>query len=158
MRAQLAAVSAELAKYKSMAFVNVNVPALQKPVDILTEASPKEHQGTTTANVANTSTPAQGTQRVKLGATRATNSPSTPSSPTTPAVHGARETGTAGARTTGTVPDAVELTMTLAMSFNEAGEEGSAEREGFKRAVAADLALASGLASSSSNSLRNYHK
>ena len=54
--------------------------------------------------------------------------------------------------------DAVELTMTLAMSFYEAGEEGSAEREGFKRAVAADLALASGLACSSSNSLRNYHK
>ena len=44
-----------------------------------------------------------------------------------------------------TLPDPVQLTMTLGMSFHETGEEGSSKREAFKRDVAKDLANASGL-------------
>jgi hypothetical protein len=43
------------------------------------------------------------------------------------------------------LPDPVQLTMTLGMSFHETGEEGSAKREAFKRDMADDLAKASGL-------------
>ena len=43
------------------------------------------------------------------------------------------------------LPDQVQLTMTLGMSFQETGEEGSSKREAFKRDVANDLAKASGL-------------
>ena len=44
-----------------------------------------------------------------------------------------RHQGTPGALKTGALPDPVQLTMTLGMSFHEAGEEGSAKRESFKR-------------------------
>jgi hypothetical protein len=43
------------------------------------------------------------------------------------------------------LPDSVQLTMTLGMSFHKTGEEGSSKREAFKRDVANDLAKASGL-------------
>jgi hypothetical protein len=44
-----------------------------------------------------------------------------------------------------TLPDRVQLTMTLGMSFQETGEEGSSKREAFKHDLANDLANASGL-------------
>jgi hypothetical protein len=50
-----------------------------------------------------------------------------------------------GAREAAALPDPVQLTMTLDMSFHETGEEGSAKREAFKRDMADDLAKASGL-------------
>ena len=50
-----------------------------------------------------------------------------------------------GPREVAALPEPVQLTMTLGMDFDQAGEEGSAEREAFKRDVAADLAKASGL-------------
>ena len=42
------------------------------------------------------------------------------------------------------IPPAVQLTSTLDMDISNAGEEGTKEREQFKRDVAADLAIASG--------------
>ena len=50
-----------------------------------------------------------------------------------------------GASKAAALPDPVQLTMTLGMSFHETGEESSSKREAFKRDVADDLAKASGL-------------
>ena len=51
----------------------------------------------------------------------------------------------AGASKAASLPDPVQLTMTLGMSFHKTGEEGSSKREAFKRDMANDLANASGL-------------
>jgi hypothetical protein len=50
-----------------------------------------------------------------------------------------------GASKAAALPDPVQLTLTLGMSFQQTGEEGSSKREAFKRDVANDLAKASGL-------------
>jgi hypothetical protein len=58
---------------------------------------------------------------------------------------GAAAPAVVGASQAAALPDPVQLTMTLGMSFHETGEEGSSKREAFKRDVANDLAKASGL-------------
>jgi hypothetical protein len=50
-----------------------------------------------------------------------------------------------GAFEAAALPDPVQLTMTLGMTFHETGEEGSSKREAFKLDLANDLAKASGL-------------